>query len=197
MGGLPAHADQIRMKDGTKLSGTVLQRDGEHVVVLLPRASVESVDGQALPPPVIAGSPAPEFTAVDLDGATRSLAENRGHVTLLQFWASWCPHCRSDLPLMKKLFAQYREQGLRLLTVSVDQDPAALQTFIQKEQLSYPVLSAVAHPALPDLYETQGIPAYFLIDADGTIVKTWSGSVTERPSDFEDVLTRLLAPSGT
>jgi len=197
MGTAPARADEIRLKDGTEVSGTVLQRDGESVIVQVPRAVIETVNGQPLPPPVTSGAPAPGFTAVDLAGVTHTLAANGGRPTLLQFWASWCPHCRSDLSLVKKLFAQYGGNGLRILTVSVDQDLNALQALIQKEQLAYPVISTAAHPSLPDLYEMQGIPAYYLIGADGTIVKTWSGSVTERPSDFEDAVTRLLAPAGT
>lgn len=192
-----ARADEIRLKDGTEVSGAVLQRDGESVLVLFPRASIETVNGTPLPPPVASGLPAPGFSAVDLAGATHSLAENGGRATLLQFWASWCPHCRSDLSLIKKLFARSPDQGLRILTVSVDQDLAALRRLIQQEQLAYPVISISTHPTLPDLYEMQGIPAYFLIGADGTIINTWSGSVTESPSDFEDVVTRLRSPSGT
>ena len=197
VGSAPARADEIRLKDGTEVSGTVLQRDGESLIVQVPRAAIEAVNGQPLPPPVAAGAPAPGFTAVDLAGVTHALAENGGRPTLLQFWASWCPHCRSDLSLVKKLFAQPQGKGLRLLTVSVDQDLNALQALIQKEQIPYPVISTSTHPSLPELYEMQGVPAYYLIGADGTIVKTWSGSVTERPSDFEDVVTRLLAPAGT
>jgi len=195
LGSQTALADEIKLKDGTTVSATVLQRDGEQVILQVPRAAIETVNGAPLPPPVVAGAPAPLFTAVDVAGVTHALAENGGRPTLLQFWASWCPHCRSDVPLVKRLFAQHQER-LRLLTVSVDQDVDALRTFIQQEQLTYPIISTSSHPALPDLYEMQGIPTYYLIGADGAIVQTWSGSVTERPSDFEDAVTRLISGPG-
>ena len=188
-------AEEIRLKDGTKFSGTVLEKNGEAVIIGLPRAAVASVDGQSLPPPVAAGTPAPGFNVVDTSGALQSLEAYRGHPTLLQFWATWCPHCRSDLPLMKDLARRYQEKGFRILAVSIDQDLGALKNFLSDQPLPYPVVSVATAPHLPDLYETQGVPAYFLIDPTGVIVKAWSGSVTERESDFEQILAHLLGSS--
>ena len=186
------HADQIRLKDGTEVSATLLDTDGESVVVRIPRTSIEAVNGRPLPPPLVAGAQAPDFTAVDLQGTTQTMAQNRGHTTLLQFWASWCPHCRSDLPLMKKLFTSYQDKGLRVVTVSVDQQLEGLQAFVRDQAIPYPVIAALTYPSVPELYESRGVPSYYLIDAEGNIAKTWSGSVTERKGDFEEVLTRLL-----
>jgi len=196
-----AGAEEIQLKDGTKVSGTVLQKDDESVYVQLPRASVESVNGQPLPPPVAVGTTAPAFDAVDLAGASQSLAANKGHTVLLQFWASWCPHCRSDVPYMKELATKYEKKGVKVLTVSVDQEPDKLQAFLQKEQLPYPVITASAYPTLPALYEMQGIPGYYLIDAKGTILKVWRGSLTEGAAtgktELEGLLAALPDTSGT
>ena len=193
-GGQAGRADEIQLKGGAKVSAAVLQRDGESVILQVPRADIETVNGQPLPPPVAAGSPAPEFTAVDLSGATHTLSEYRGHPVLVQFWASWCPHCRSDLALMKKLFAQYQQgKQLGMVTVSIDQDVEKLQAFVKQEGVAFPVIAASAHPDLAERYEAQGVPAYYLIGGDGVIAKTWSGSVTESPSDFEDVVARLVS----
>ena len=185
-------ADEIQLKGGAKVSAAVLQRDGESVILQVPRAAIETVNGQPLPPPVAAGSPAPEFTAVDLSGTTRTLSEHRGHPVLVQFWASWCPHCRSDLSLMKQLFAQYQDRQLGMVTVSIDQDVEKLRAFVKAQEIAFPVIAASAHPDLAERYEAQGVPAYYLIDAAGVIAKTWSGSVTERLSDFKDVVARLV-----
>ncbi len=188
-----AWADELKLKDGTKLSATLLQKDGESVIVQFPRASIVTVNGKPLPPPVVAGRTAPEFTAKDLSGTTHTLAETRGHVTLLQFWASWCPHCRSDLPYVKELVERYKNKGLQVLTVSVDREPDKLQGFIQEQQVAYPVISATAHPDVSEQYEVQGIPTYFLIDAKGTITNTWSGSLTEGKAEGKTELEHLLA----
>ena len=187
-----AFAEEIQLKDGTKVSAKILQKDDESVYVQLPRASVESVDGQPLPPPVAVGTTAPAFDAVDLAGAPQSLAANKGHTVLLQFWASWCPHCRSDVPYMKELATKYEKKGVKVLTVSVDQEPDKLQAFLQKEQLPYPVITASAYPSLPALYEMQGIPGYYLIDAKGTIAKVWAGALTEGTASGKTELDGLL-----
>jgi len=190
-------ADQIRLKDGTEFSGTLLGKDSDRVVVALPRSDVTAVNGEQLPTPVAAGAAAPAFTAVDLSGVTQALADYRGHVTLLQFWATWCPHCRADLALMKELSTQYQGKGLRILTVSVDQDINKLQSFIRDHALPYPVISVSGQPtskqpSLPELYEMQGIPAYYLIDAQGTIAQTYAGSLTVGQRDLEGEIKRLL-----
>ena len=194
LGGSPlASADRIRFRDGTEVSATLVQKDGDSVIVRLPRSAISTVNGEPLPLPVVPGAAAPDFKVVDLSGATHSMAENRGHVTLLQFWATWCPHCRSDLKLMKTLLPRYQDKGLRILTVSVDRDVETLQGFLRHDPLPYPVISAASQPDLLERYEMEGIPAYYLIDAQGTIVKIWRGSVTESSSDFESTLTSQLA----
>jgi len=192
VGGLMSGADQIKLKDGTEFPAKMLQKDGESVIVEVPRASVASVNGQPLPPPVAAGFNAPDFTATDLAGTTHTLAQNRGQVTLLKFWATWCPHCRSDVPYMKELFTRYQEKGVRIMTVSVDQDPEALKAFVAKERVPYPVISVLTAPELTERFEVQGIPAYRLIDADGVIAKTWAGSLTEGGANGKSELETLL-----
>ena len=86
---------------------------------------------------------------------------------------------------MKKRFTTYQEKGLRILTVSVDRDPAQLQQLIDQQQVPYPVIPDSGQFRLPDLYESHGIPGYFLIDPHGVITGVWRGSVTETPQDLE------------
>lgn len=191
------NADEITLKDGTKFSGSVLGRDGERVVIALPRASVAAVGGEALPEAVTEGSKAPSFEVQDVKGAKQTLGAANGDATLLSFWASWCPHCRSDIPMMKELTAKYGGKGLRIVSVSVDQDIDRLTQFLKDQDLSYPVVAAFKDPgkpaaALPELYEAQGVPAYFLIDANGTVVKTYSGSITEGRVDIDSDVQQVL-----
>ena len=174
--GNPAWGERIKLKDGTELSGTVLDRDARRVIVGVPRDAVALVDGQPLPPPVMVGTAAPAFTAVDLAGVSRSVEP--GHVTLVQFWASWCPYCRKDVELMKRLLVRYGDQGLRVVTISIDEDPDKLKSFVAAQALPYPVISVSAVPDLPAQYETRGVPGYYLIDRQGVIAGIWQGSVT-------------------
>ena len=200
-GSRDVHAARVKLTDGTEVTGTVVERDGQSIILRLPRASVALVDGKPLPPPVVAGSPAPAFSVVDLSGTTQTLGSAKGEATLLQFWASWCPHCRRDVELLKSAFTKYQGKGVRIVTVSVDQDQKALATFLRGEPLPYPVVAAYSKPntpesQLPDLYETQGIPAYILVDAHGTIAKMKSGSMAEGKVDLDGLLKELLPHSG-
>lgn len=198
-----AGAETITLKDGQEISGTVVRRDGDTVTIQLPRSEVAAVNGQPLSEPVATGAKAPDFTGVDLSGTTHVLSDKKPRVTLLKFWASWCPYCRADIPLMKAAMEKYRGQGLRLLTVSVDQDLNKLKTLVANEQLPYPVIPAYELSAppeqakIPALYETQGIPAYFVIDRTGTIVKTFSGSLASSKTDLDEVLKPLLEKKPT
>ena len=195
------HAAQVKLTDGTEVTGTVVGRDGQSIMLKLQRSSVASINGKPLPPPVIAGSVAPAFSVVDLSGTTQTLGSAKGEVTLLQFWASWCPHCRHDVELLKDVFAKYQGKGVRIVTVSMDQDQKALATFLQGQPLPYPVVAAYSKPntpesRLPDLYETQGIPAYVFVDARGTIADVMAGSMAESRVDLDSLLKGLLPPSG-
>ena len=196
-GGL-ASAEQIKLQDGTEFSGSILGRDGDRVVISLPRASVASVGGEALPAPVTTGAKAPDFSVTDLSGTTQSLGASKGEATLVHFWASWCPHCRSDVKLMKDLFARYQGKGLRIVTISIDQDVSKLTQFVKDQQIPYSVISAYQDPRgpaaqLPEMYEAQGVPAYYLVDAQGVVAKTFSGSVAEGGADLEGDLQKLMA----
>ena len=194
-------AEKIKLKDGTEFSGKLLGKDGEHVAVMFPRADVVSIDGQLLPPAIAQGTPAPDFEVTDLSGATQKLSSYQGKVALVQFWATWCPHCRSDLSMVKDLHARYQKLGLQVLAVSVDEDLTKLQAFVKQEGILYPVVAARAQPAatasLSDLYETNGVPAYFLIDTRGVIAETFHGSVTEGKVDLEGKVKQLLPPART
>ncbi|GEM_PF-5816426 len=199
-GAAPAMAadQQIRLKDGTSFPGTVLEKDAKYVVLGVPRASVASVDGQPLPDPVAKGAPAPGISAVDLAGVTQTLGAGNGKATLVQFWATWCPHCRNDLPLMKEVAAKFKGQPLSIVSISVDRDRDALSAFMKDHPLAYPVIAAydprnATPPLLSDRYEIQGIPAYYFIDAQGRILETWSGSLTEAKTDLMSIVQPVVS----
>lgn len=200
--GRPAAAEDIKLKDGVRFSAKILDRGAEGVIIELPRSSIETVNDHPLPPPVGAGTDAPAFTAVDVQGATQTLSTPGGQPIVLAFWATWCPHCRSDVPFLKEVFAKYHAKGLRVLAVSVDRDATAAKKFSEDQHLEYTVIAAAAQPhasdaSISDLYEVRGIPVYYLIDAQGVIRKTKNGSITEghAQSEWEEAVSGLLPKS--
>ena len=194
---------KIKLKDGTTVTGRVLRNNSDGLMLLLRPEAVASVNGTALPTPVTDGALAPAFTATDLAGTTQALPSSPARATLVQFWATWCPHCRSDLPLIQDLHMRYHDQGLRVLGLSVDQNPAKLRAFVKQRQMSYPIISVVEQAQktgidLAELYQTEGVPAYFLVDAQGRIQQAFSGSVTEGGrADLEGAVQRVMASAGT
>jgi peroxiredoxin len=89
------------------------------------------------------GVRAPEMSLTFLDGTTKSLSKLEGKVVLLNFWATWCPPCKQELPHFEALHRAYQEKGLVIVGVSMDQaEPAYVQTFVNDAGLTYPVAMA-------------------------------------------------------
>src|SRR5574340_661430 len=87
------------------------------------------------------GDRAPEFSLPSLDGATRNLAAYRGKIVLVHFWATWCPPCVDEIPLLEQFSRTFSGQDVELLAVSVDEGGAdVVGPFVRKNKLSFPVL---------------------------------------------------------
>jgi cytochrome c biogenesis protein CcmG, thiol:disulfide interchange protein DsbE len=123
---------------------------------------------------VEAGPVAPDFSLPDISGQTVSLEQYRGSVVLLDFWATWCGPCRMTIPLLTRLHNEYKDQGLVILGVSVD-DPRAVK---DKDLLYYKKMSRIDYPLLrfdqkimEDYFsgEQVAIPTMFVIDRNGRI----------------------------
>ena len=123
---------------------------------------------------VEAGPTAPDFSLKDLSGQTVTLEQYRGKVVLLDFWATWCPPCRMTIPMLIKLQEKYREDGLVILGISID-DP---QQMTDKDLLYFKKMSKINYPILrynqkvmKDYFEGQrvSIPTMFVVDRNGKI----------------------------
>jgi thiol-disulfide isomerase/thioredoxin len=122
--------------------------------------------------PVLAGRVqgiAPEFTRTDFSGKPLRLADYRGKVVLLNFWASWCGPCLVEMPLFASWQRQYGSAGLQVIGVSMDDEAAAAHRYLQRHPVPYPVVMGDA--PLAQLYGgVYGLPVTLLIDAEGRIV---------------------------
>ena len=128
-------------------------------------AEVEVGVGPAGAKTVPTGEPAPSFSLEDLDGDQISLADQRGKVVLVDFWATWCGPCLQELPHIQQLHEEYRERGLVVLAISTDSQKEKVLPFVDKEGYTFPVLYADSQ--VQAAYGVRGIPAVYLIDRQG------------------------------
>ena len=109
----------------------------------------------------------PDFTMTDLDRSTWTLRQLTGKVVLVNFWATWCPPCRKEMPDLDAIYREFRAKGLVILAIS-DEDRAKVAPFIAEQKLSYPVLLNPGR-VVNDLFAVQGIPKSFVYDRTGRL----------------------------
>ncbi len=125
------------------------------------------------------GKIAPAFTLKNLKGEPVSLADYRGKVVFLNFWATWCEPCKKEMPSMQNLRATMQGKPFEILAVSLDNNPVkAVPDFAQKTglNLNFPVLQDPEQTLAKTSYQTTGVPESFLINAEGKVVKHVIGS---------------------
>ncbi len=108
------------------------------------------------------------FTLTDLQGRSWTLKDLRGKVVVVNFWATWCPPCRKEMPDLDALYQQFKDQGLVILAIS-DEEVAKVQPLIEQRKISYPILLDPGRK-VNDLFDVEGIPKSFVYDRDGKLV---------------------------
>ena len=121
----------------------------------------------ALPPAVISGA-APAFTLIDVSGQSVSLADFKGKVVILDFWATWCPPCKREIPDFIKLHSEYGSKGVQIVGIALDQLDK-VKAFVKENGMNYPVLMGTNEVAA-SYGGVEAIPTTFLIDKSGKIV---------------------------
>jgi peroxiredoxin len=109
-----------------------------------------------------------DFTLTDLEGQKWTLKALHGKVVLVNFWATWCPPCRKELPDLQSLSEKFKDQGLVVLAIS-DEDAAKVKPFVEQRKLTYPVLLDNGGEVAKE-FSIEGIPKSFVYDRDGKLV---------------------------
>ncbi|RPH83299.1 MAG: TlpA family protein disulfide reductase [Desulfobacteraceae bacterium] len=133
---------------------------------------------------------APDFILPDLSQKKVRLTDFKGKVVVLNFFATWCPPCRAEIPELNKLYRLNKEKGLVVLGVSLDMDlpPQSLTTFVKDKKITYPVLMGTTD--LAEKYQVNGVPTTILINRAGKPHTRYDGLVPA--SRLEKDLNNLL-----
>jgi thiol-disulfide isomerase/thioredoxin len=133
-----------------------------------------------------------DFELQDLSGSTRRLSDYRGKVVFLNFWATWCGPCRFEMPSMEKLYRRFKDKGLEIVAVNLQEDRASVQRFVDQYGLSFPVLLDTTG-RIGATYGARSIPTTYIVGRDGFVL---AGTVGTREWDDEEYLSffeKLLA----
>ncbi|MBX0328180.1 TlpA family protein disulfide reductase [Oscillochloris sp. ZM17-4] len=135
------------------------------------------------------GKLAPTFSLSTPEGVPVSLEGLRGQVVLVNFWATWCPPCRAEMPAIQAAYARYAGQGFTVVAVTANEQPANVTDFFTARGLSFPALldDGRVHAA----YRASGLPSSFFIDRQGVVRAVYRGAMSDAVIASE--VERLLA----
>jgi peroxiredoxin len=141
--------------------------------------------------PPATGMPASEFMLTDLDGKSRGLEQYRGRVVLLNFWATWCKPCTTEMPAMQTAYDRLREKGFVVLAVNELEDEAKVREHIQSHKHTFPVLLDRENK-VANQYGVFGLPVSVFIDEQGVVREYIKGGLLTE-SKIHDIVNRIQA----
>lgn len=149
--------------------------------------------GNADGPPPRVGDPLRALPVQSLAGEPVDLARYRGRAVLLNLWATWCPPCRAEMPYLQVLHERYRGRGLAVVGISVDDGSAQpqVEAFLEEIGAGYDQLLDPAMVSM-DRLGVLGLPATFLVDAEGTVTDFRLGPISEDDAGFVEAIEAIL-----
>ena len=124
-----------------------------------------------------------------MDGNTHTLARYRGKPVIVNFWASWCPSCRKEMPSMNRAWEKIRDEGIEMIAINVAEDRESVDLFIQAVAVDFPVLLD-ADSKTAEAWPVRGLPMTFVLDPKGKLVFRAIGS---REWDDDALLDKVRA----
>jgi peroxiredoxin len=152
--------------------------------------------GQAASQPAdasgLVGQPAPPFLLPDLDGKTHSLADAKGSVVVLDFWATWCVPCHLELPHLDAMYQKLSPNGLKMYAIDTNDDVTKAGPYIKANHLSLPVLLD-ADTTAAAAYRVDEQPETVIVAKDGTIANVFVGFPPDAEAKMEQAVTEAMS----
>lgn len=125
-----------------------------------------------------------ELKLLTLDGKEVKLSDYKGRVVLVNFWASWCPPCKEEMPIFEKVYQKYNDKNFVILAVNMDTSEGAMKEFLEKNRYSFPIVRIKGEAGL----NIPGLPTSYLVDKDGSVKKIRLGIYRELEEDLSKLL---------
>lgn len=156
-------------------------------------AAIIATAGLALPALAAdpTGGPAPQFTLGSKSGPSVSLAQYKGQVVMLNFWASWCGPCRQEMPLLESIYKKYRPMGFTLIGVNVEPDSNAANEWLKQTPVSFPILYD-KESKVSKMYDVAGMPSTVIIDRAGKVRMLHRGYKPGDENEYLDSIRSLV-----
>ncbi len=133
----------------------------------------------------------PDFTLPSLNGKSITLSELKGTVVLINFWATWCPPCKLEMPSMERLYRKIKHNGFTILAVDIMEKPKTVKKFVRENKLSFPILLDTTGEVSAK-YMATAIPTSYIVDKDGNAVGRVLGPRDWGNEHAEALLNELL-----
>jgi peroxiredoxin len=140
--------------------------------------------------PVPGNIPAPDFSLQDIDGNLHRLSEYRGRPVIINFWATWCPPCREEIPSMNRAWQVLREEGIAMLAINVGEDEDTIFVFTADYPADFPLLLDQSGDIIGQ-WPVKGLPTTYVIAPDGSIAYRAIGGREWDDDELLDVIRKL------
>lgn len=131
-----------------------------------------------------AGTSQYDFTLQALGGGTLSLADYEGKIVLVNFWATWCPPCKAEMPELHQYYLEHADQGFVMIAVNVNETPSLAESFITQNGYTFPV-AFDSGGTVAQQYGVSGMPTSVVFDGDGEVIFRQSGMISTQVLDAQ------------
>jgi peroxiredoxin len=145
----------------------------------------------ALADDIAPGVVAPAFQLGSSSGSALKLADLKGQVVLLNFWASWCGPCRQEMPLLDQMYRKYKAAGVTLVGINVEPNSSDALNWLKSTPVTFPILFDT-DSKVSKLYEVAGMPSTVIVDRKGTIRFVHRGYMPGEESEYQDQIRALM-----
>jgi len=132
----------------------------------------------------------PNFNVASVDGKMKSRLSTKGNITLLNFWATWCPPCKEEIPAIQRLHEIMKGEKFEIMAVDLGESPKSVKSFLDENKISYPVYVDPKN-SLSSLYASRGIPTTYILDKGGKFIAGFIGPFDYDTPEFVNIMKEL------